>query len=323
MRIAFKQSIWLSSLLVAATFSMSSTAAEYPSTIIKMIVPFPPGGSADLVARTYTRHLSERLKQTIVIENRPGGDGMIGPTAVARSRADGYTLLLGAPTLATARATMKNLPIDPTKDLDAVSQVVESPYVVTVNASLPVKDLKSFVDYSKANVGKLNYGSWSTGGQLMYGFFRQLTGADLTHVGYKGEAITVNAVAANEVQAAFATSVNVVAGVAAGTLRALAVTGSSRISSLPDTPTTAEAGVKEFVATVWFGVFAPAGTPNNIKTKLSAEIVQIAKLDDVIDRLKAVGFTPKTSTPDDFTKFVSSEEKRWLEIAATVGITPQ
>lgn len=248
---------------------------------------------------------------------------MIAPTAVARSRADGYTLLLGAPTLATVRATMKNLPIDPMKDLDAVSQLVESPYVVTVNASLPVKDLKSFVDYSKANAGKLNYGSWSTGGQLMYGFFRQLTGADLSHVGYKGEAITVNAVAANEVQAAFATSVNVVAGVAAGTLRALAVTGSNRISSLPDTPTTAEAGVKEFVATVWFGVFAPAGTPNNIKTKLSAEIVQIAKLDDVIDRLKTVGFTPKTSTPDDFTKFVSSEEKRWLEIAATVGITPQ
>lgn len=323
MKIACKQSIWLSSLLVAATFSISSTAAEYPSATIKMIVPFPPGGSSDLVARTYTRHLSKRLKQTIVIENRAGGDGMIAPTAVARSRADGYTFLLGAPTLATVRATMKNPPINPMKDLDAVSQLVESPYVVTVNASLPVKDLKSFVEYTKANAGKLNYGSWSTGGKLMYGFFRQLTGADLSHVGYKGEAITISAVAANEVQAAFATSVNVVPGVKAGTLRALAVTSGSRISSLPDTPTTAEAGVGEFVATVWFGVFAPAGTPNDIKSKISAEIAQIAKLDDVIGSLKIVGFAPKTSTPEDFTNFVSSEEKRWLGIAAMVGVTPQ
>lgn len=157
----------------------------------------------------------------------------------------------------------------------------------------------------------------------MYGFFRQLTGADLSHVGYKGEAITISAVAANEVQAAFATSVNVVPGIKAGTLRALAVTSASRISSLPDTPTTAEAGVEKFVATVWFGVFAPAGTPNEIKSKLSAEIAQIAKLVDVIDSLKNVGFTPKTSTPDDFANFVSSEEKRWLEIAALVGVTPQ
>ncbi len=310
-------------IIILTSLTATTKAAEYPASSIRLIVPFPPGGSSDLTARVFMTHLSERLKQTIVIENRPGGDGMLGPTAVARSRPDGYTLLLGAPTLATVRATMKTLPIDPIKDLDAVSQLVESPYVVAVNASLPVTDLKSFVAYTKANPGKLNYGSWSTGGQLTYGFFKQLTGADLTHVGYKGEAITMAAVGANEVQAAFGTSVNVIAGIKSGTMRALAVTGNKRLSSLPEVPTTEEAGVRGFVATIWFGVFAPAGTPEDIKTMLSTELLKIAKLDDVISRLGVAGLITKASTPTEFAKFVSAEEKQWLDIARLVGITPQ
>ena len=313
----------LSLALLASFYAKPAMADSYPSTTIKLIVPFPPGGSADLVGRLLANHLSEKLKQPVVVDNRAGADGMMGPTIASHARPDGYTLLLGAPTLATARATMKALPINPMRDLDAVSQVVESPYVVAINASLPVSDLKSFVEYTKANPGKLHYGAWSTGGKLIYGLLKMRTGIELTHVAYKGEAVTVSALAANEVQASFATAVSVKPKIAQGTVRALVVTSDKRIASLPDVPTSAEANVQDFTPTVWFGLFAPAGTPAAIKAKLAGEVAEFARRQDAIDRLHVVGFETKSSTPEEFTKFLVAAEKQWLDVAVAAGITPQ
>lgn len=309
--------------LLACSLAVAPAAAAYPETTIKIIVPFPPGGSSDLTARLLANHLSERFKRTVIIENRPGGDGMLAPTLVARAKPDGYTLLLGAPTLATARATMKSLPIQPTVDLEGVSLLVESPYVVAINASLPATDLQSFIAYTKANPGKLFYGSWSTSGQLIYGLLKLRSGADLTHVAFKGEAVTVAALAGNEVQAVFATAVNVIPRQKDGVVRVLAVTADLRLSTLPEVPTAAEAGVKGFTPSVWFGILAPKGTQMDIKTKLSEEIAVFVKRPDTIERLRVVGFEPKASMPDEFTKFLESSEKQWLDVAAALGITPQ
>lgn len=309
--------------IIAGSTSLSAFSSDYPSATVRVVIPFPPGGSSDLVARTYTTVLSERWKKTIVIENRPGGNAMLAPTAVARSKPDGHTLLLGAPTLATARATMRDLPIDPIKDLDAVTQLVETPYIVAVNASLPVSDLKSFVELTKKEPGKFYYGAWGTTGELIYGLLKERTGAELTHVGYKGEAITVNAVSANEIQAVFATSVNVIPAIQKGTIRALAITGDQRLSNLPDVPTAAEAGVADFKATVWFGIFAPAGTPESIKRKLASEISEISKIADVQTRLASVGMVAKVSDPDEFSRFLMREEQQWMKVAKTIGIVPR
>lgn len=309
--------------VVALCTAIGPAAADYPTTTMKIIVPFPPGGSTDLTARLLATHLNERFKQTVVIENRPGGDGMIGPTLAARAKPDGHTLLLGAPTLVTARATMKALSIQPLVELEGVSQLVESPNVIAINAKLPANDLRGFIAYTKANPGKIFYGTYSPTARLTYALLRMKTGIDLTQVAFKGEALTLAAVAANEVQAAFATTITVVPRVKEGTVQALAVTADKRVPSLPEVPTAAEAGVSDFIVTVWFGILAPRGTPQAIKTKLAEEIAVFAKRPDSIERLRVVGFEMKTSTPDQFSAFLAASEKRWLDVAAAAGIEPQ
>jgi tripartite-type tricarboxylate transporter receptor subunit TctC len=243
--------------------------------------------------------------------------------AVARSRPDGYTLLLGAPTLATVKITMKAPPIDPLRELDPLTQLVETPYVIAVNAQLPVVDLRQFIAYAKAHPGTLNYGTWSTGGQLTYGFFKQLTGVDFIRVGYKGEALTMTALGGNEVQVAFGTSITVMPGLKVGTVRALAVSSAKRLPGLSNIPTTSEAGLKEFNEVIWFGLFAPAGTPNDVKSRISEEIREIAAIDDVISRLRVAGFEAKTSTPGEFSEFVAGSSRKWSEVAKSMGIEPQ
>lgn len=310
-------------LLLLTVPVVSQPAQQFPSGTVRIVVPFPPGGSTDLVARIYATQLGDRWKQTVVVENRPGGDGMLAPTAVARSRPDGYTLLMGAPTLATVQLTMKDPPIDPAKQLDPVTQLVETPYVIAINAQLPAGDLKSFIAHARANAGKLNYGTWSTGGQLTYGFFKQLTGVDFVRVGYKGEAITMTALGSNEVQVAFGTSISLAPPLQAGTVRALAVSSAGRLPTLPDIPTTAEAGLKEFNESVWFGLFAPAGTPRVVKIAIADEIAKIAVLSDVISRLRVAGFEAKTSSPDEFSEFFLRTKNKWIEVAKALDLKPQ
>lgn len=309
--------------IAGAIAPLAAEAADYPTASIKVIVPFPPGGSSDLTARLLAMHLGERFKQTVVIENRPGGEGMIGPTLAARAKPDGYTLLLGAPTLVTARATMKSLAIQPIGDLEGVSQLIESPNVVVINARLPATDLRGFIDYTKANPGKTFYGTYSPTGQLTYHLLRMRTGIDLTQVAFKGEALTVSAIVANEVQAGFVTTVTAVPRVKEGTVKALAVTANRRLPSLPDAPSAEEAGVPGFHVATWFGILAPRGTPLQIKTKLADEIAVFAKRPDTIEKLRVVGFEPKASTPDEFDRFLAASEKQWLGVAKAAGITPQ
>lgn len=301
----------------------ASVAQEYPTKNVTLVIPFPPGGSTDLVGRLLAKHLGDAWKRTVVVENRPGGNGMLGPTAVAKARPDGYTLLLAAPSVATAKATMKVMPIDPMKDLAPVSQLIEVPYVISVNAQVPVKSLKELIGLAKASPGKLNYGWFAVGSRLTSEFFANAAGVKLTAVGYRGEALMMAALAAGEVQVGLATPVNVLEFQAKGQIRALAVTGDKRMEKLKDVPTTAEAGVAEFNTRVWFGLFAPGRTPLDIRKKIAAEVANYAKNPEVIARLGAAGFEAKASSPEELGSLLARETERAIKLGELIKLKKQ
>ncbi len=322
MRIAFQAAA--AALLAAAVVSASpARAQDYPTSSIRLVIPFPPGGSTDLVGRLLAAYLGDQWKQTVVVDNKPGGNGMLGPTFAARSKPDGYTILLAAPSIATAVTSMKDMPIDPEKELEGVSQLIHTEYVVAVNSKLPVKTLKELIAYAKANPGKLNYGSFAVGSRLTSEYFNSIAGVEITHVGYKGEALMVAAVASGEVQVGLATTVTLKEPAARGEVRILAVTGDTRSKIFPDVPTAEEAGLPGFDTTVWFGLFAPAGTPPAIKNKIAAEVAKFVRQPDIIAKMEGAGLTPRASTPEAMSRYLSQDIKRAIETAKRAGIEPQ
>lgn len=316
-RIAMAAGIAIAGLTALAA---PAHAQSYPTQTVRIVIPFPPGGSTDLVSRMIAAYLSTAWKQSVIVENKPGGNGMLGPTFVAKAKPDGYTILLAAPSLATAPATMKVMPIDPQKDLDAISQTVESPYVVSVNAKVPVKTLQELIDYAKKNPGKLNYGSFAVGSRLTSERFARIAGVKLNHVGYRGEALMMAATASGEVEVGLATPVTMMEYYSRGAIRILAVSSSERLPALKDIPTTKEAGLGEFDTTVWFGLFAPAGTPMDIRRKIAAGVAEWAKTADAIKKLEGVGFRPKASTPEQLAEHLRLETQRAVDIGKAIGI---
>jgi tripartite-type tricarboxylate transporter receptor subunit TctC len=311
------------SALFGSLGPLAAQTPAYPSGQVKLVIPLPPGGSTDFVGRLLAAHLSSVWKQTVIVDNRPGGNAMLGVTYVAKSAPDGYTLLLGPPTVASAPATMKVLPITPLKDLSSISQLVELPNVITVHNSVPVKTLRELIDYGKANPGKLNSGTFAMGSLLTSGRFNLATGLKMPLVGYRGEALMMAATAAGEVQVGIATPVTAIEPVSKGQIRALAVTSSQRLAALKDVPTTAEAGLPEFAQTVWFGLFAPAGTPLEIRRMISAEVAEFSKKPDNISKLEGAGLVPKPSTPEEMAALLERETKAALDTAAAIGLEKQ
>lgn len=309
--------------MAAVAIASPALAQEYPATTVKIVVPFPPAGSTDLVGRLLAAYLQSEWKQTVVVENRPGGNGLLGPTFVAKSKPDGYTILLAAPSLATAVTSMKDMPIDPKKDLEGVSQLIHTEYVVSVNAKQPFKTLKDLVDYAKANPNKLNYGYFAVGSRLTSEFFASLADIRMSSVGYKGEALMVGAVASGEVEVGLATSVTLREPAARGEVRVLAVTGDKRSKVFPNAPTAAESGMPEFDTSVWFGLFAPAGTPMPIKQKISAEVAKFVQQPDVIAKMEGFGLAPRASTPEAMSKLLATDIERAIATAKRAGIVPQ
>jgi len=298
-------------------------AADYPSGQVRIIVPLPTGGSSDLVARLLATHLGEKWKQTVIVDNRVGANGLIGMTAVAKSKPDGLTLLFGVPSVTTVRALVKDAAIDPVKDLEGISLVLESPYVVAISAKVPARTAQEFAAYAKANPGKLNYGTYAAGNRLIAELYRQLSGLTMEHVSYKGEPLAMAALAAGEVHMVIGTAVTMRERAAQGVIRIIAVSGDKRIPSMPEIPTAAENGLKGFDPILWFGVHAPAGTPPDIKKTISGEIAQFVKRKDVIDRLDSFGFAAKSSTPEEFQAFLARDAETWIDVAKGAGIELQ
>lgn len=309
---------------VAALASPAVHAADYPSKPITLVIPFSAGGSTDIVGRLLAQKMSESMNISVVVENKPGANGTIGVDRVAKSPADGYTLVLGdVGGMSMAPGLYPKLPYNPLKDLAPVSLVGRSPLVLTVGANSPLKSLGDLTAAAKANPGKLNYPSSGTGGPNHMGgeLYAIQSKVKVTHVPYKGSAPSVVSLVAGETDFGFLTAVTINSQLKAGNVRALAVAHDTRLLSMPDVPTTTEAGLKGFMADAWFMAAVPAGTPQPIIDRLYKEIAKALTDADVKAKLDAGGVLPSGLDPKASTAFLNSEVGKWREVIKTAKIT--
>jgi len=307
------------SLLVAA----AAFAQDYPAKPLRLIVPFPPGGGNDTVARVIAQRMSPALGQPVVVDNRPGAGGSVGAEAVAKAPADGYTLFLaGVGSHAVNPNLHPKLPYDPVKDFAPITLIASAPSVLVVNPSIPARNVAEFTAYARANPGKLNYASNGNGSaaQLAATMYESMAGVRMVHVPYKGIAPALTDLLNGEVQLMFGTIVALVPHLQAGKLRALAVTSRKRSVLLPDVPTLAESGLPDYQAGSWYGVLAPAGTPRPIIERLHGTIVKALQQPDVAQRLAAEGAEVIGSTPEEFGAHIKAELARVAEVVRAAGI---
>jgi tripartite-type tricarboxylate transporter receptor subunit TctC len=289
-------------------------AADYPVRPITIIVPYPPGGGVDAMARVVAQKLSDAFKQPVNVENRGGGGGTTGYRAVARAATDGYTLLLGHTGSVSINPSLYvNLGMNPGKDFEAVGLIASMPVALLVNANFPAKTLPDIIALAKKDPGKLNLGTSAvgTGGYMCAEQFKLEAGVDVAIIPYKGTAPVMNDLLGGHVPMAFGVLPPALGNLEAGRLRAIAVTSKKRFSLLPDVPTMDESGLPGFEAVLRYGLLAPAGTPKDVVEKLSAELRKLADDKDVQQRIHAEGGDPLTSTSDEYAADVVSEEKKW------------
>jgi tripartite-type tricarboxylate transporter receptor subunit TctC len=306
--------------------SGAARADDYPSHAVRIVVPFPAGGSNDIIARILAQKLSERTGQQFVVENRGGAGGNIGADAVAKSSPDGYTLLVTAPPpLTTNAALYRSLPFDPARDFAPVALLATVPIVLMVNPSLPVKNVQELVALAKAQPGKLNFGSSGIGAtnHLAGELLKRMTGIDIVHVPYKGAAPAMNDLIAGHIPMMFDNMPAVLPQVQGGSVRAIAVAGAQRASALPDVPTVAEQGIAGFEAFAWFGMVAPASTPASVLGTLQREVATILKMPDAQKRFAELGADPGTVVGADFGKFLTEDSAKWTKIIQASGATAE
>ena len=308
-----------------AMIAVPALAEDYPSRPVKIIVPFGAGGPADVTARLLAQTLQDRLKQPFVVEDKPGAGAVIGTVEVARSAPDGYTLLMMSNTQTANESLLPQRNYELMRDFVAVTPVNTSDLVMVVNPSVPAKTLKEFIALAKAEPGKLNYASSGQGtpyhmaGEL----FKTMTGTDIVHVPHRSSGDARTSVLGGQVQMMIDAVTTMAPNVAAGQVRALATTGKSRSSVLPDVPTADEAGVPGYEATIWLGVMAPKATPQTIVDKLNAEINTAIKQPETIKLWAAQGATPMTMSPAEFEKFLRGDIVKWAAVVKTFPAKPQ
>ena len=307
----------LIALLLCSLFVAVAGAQDaYPSRPVKFILPFPPGGGTDILGRVIAERLSASLGQPVVTENRGGAGGNVGAEAAAHSAPDGYTILLVAPTVAISPSLYSKLNYDPVKDLAPISLVATVPNVMITNPSVEAKNLQEFIALARSRPGAMNYGSGGAGtsNHLAGELFNIVTGAKLVHVPYKGVNLAMQGVLAGEIQLVFIGIPAALPHIKAGKLRALALVAPQRSPALPEVPTVAEAGLKDFEVTTWYGIMTPAGTPRRIVSRLNAELVKIMHTPDVKERLAGMATDPLTSTPEEFAAYLKQEIAKWGDV---------
>ena len=310
--------------LVTALPTWADTA--YPNKPIRIVVPFTPGGSPDILARTIGQKITESTGTSVLVENIAGAGGTVGADRVAKAAPDGYTLLMGhVGTLAVAPSVYPHLPYDPLKSFVPVAWVARVPNVLAVNPALPVKNVAELVSYLQANPGKVNYGSGGNGSaaHLATEYFKMATHTFVVHVPYRGTAPSVTDAVAGQIQMVFTGAPAIIPMAKSGKLRALAVSSPKRMESMPDIPTLAESGVKGlagFEADQWYGVVAPAGTPVAIVQKLNQLINASLVAPEVTARLKSEGAVATPATPEAFGQLIQNEIKRWRPVVTNAGI---
>ena len=310
----------------ATTLALPSFAQVWPSRPIKLVVPFPPGSSPDIIARLLAEPLGHALGQTVIVDNKPGAGGNVGTGAVAKADPDGYTFLftIQGP-LVTAPLLSANLNYDPLKDLAPVTLVATSPNVLVVDPKLGANTLADFVRIAKEKGGQLNYGSVGNGSaaHLAMEVFKARAGLDIVHVPYQGFPQVVNAILAGQVQAGFMVPGIAMGQVRAGKLKALGVTTLGRSGSLPELPSFVEQGYADFEAISWQAVLAPAGTPKPIIERVSRELIRIIKSDDVRGKILGQYFSAAGTAPEALAGLMKSERERWAKVIKAAGVKPE
>ncbi len=323
-RVLIRASFAAGTLGLLTSIAPGALAQSYPSKPITLVVPFTVGGTTDILARLVGQQLSERLKQRVIVENRPGAGANIGTAQVARAAPDGYTLLMGTiGTHAINQSLYKNLTFDPIKDFAPVTRVAMVPNVLVVNPSLPVKSVQELIAYGKANPGKLTFASAGSGSSIHLSgeLFKSMTGVNMLHVPYKGSSPAVTDLIGGQVTTMFDNLPSSMPHIKSGKLRAVAVTSAKRSPSLPDVPTVAEAGLSGYEATSWFGILAPAGTPAPIINQLNTQIVQALSDPEVRKQMAEQGAEPHPEKPDEFAAFIGSETAKWAKVVKDSGAT--
>lgn len=308
--------------LVGTAMAGAASAQSFPAKPVKFVVPFAPGGTSDIVARSIGQKLGERWGQPVVVENKPGGATTIGADQVAKSPADGYTILLAPAPFVIVQYAYPKLPYDTRRDFTPVSLLVTGPLVIAVNSDGPLKTMDAFLAYLKANPGKLNYGSPGNGSlpHLAIELFKMRSGTDITHVPYRGGGPAVVDLVGGRIDVLFASLPEVQPHVQSGKLKVIGVTSPQRWPVMPDLPTVNEKGLSGYEALSWFGVMAPAGVPQDLVARISADIVAVLKADDVRSRLTDQGMDVVGSTPEAFGAFLDREHARWSEVVKTVNV---
>ena len=310
---------WLA--MIAVLVCSTAAAEDYPNKPIRFVVPFPPGGSADILARTVGDKLAAALRQPVVVENKPGAGGIVGAETVAKSVPDGYTLLFANTNIAINPSLYRSLPYDTEKAFLPVVQLVSVPNLLLVAEDVPVNSLADLIALAKAKPGTLNYASAGNGTfpHLAIELFKLQAGVSLVHVPYRGAAPALNALLAKEVQVLSNDLLNALPLVKAGKIKALAITGNVRSATIPEIPTMAEAGLKNYAAVGWQGVMVPAGTPAAIVARLNSEINKALKDVGLRDRLSAQGLEVVGGTAQQFAEFVRRDTERWRSAVEASG----
>jgi tripartite-type tricarboxylate transporter receptor subunit TctC len=308
-------------VLLLLVWAASASAQQWPSKPLRYIVPFPPGAFNDTLARTLSAELPKTLGQPVIVENRPGGNTIIGTELAAKSPPDGYTLFGAALPFSVIQSLYKTS-FDVTKDFASITLAGVTPNLLVANPGVPFNDVKGLIAYAKANPGKLNYASTGNGtsNHLSFELFKSMTGTQVTHVAYKGSAPAVTDLIAGQVQVMFDNTPNVLPHVKAGKLKALGVSSKARTPFASDIPTVDEAGVPGYDVGVWFGVLTVAGTPREIVQRLNTEMVKILSSAENKERFGKMGVEVVAGSPDQFSQFLKSEVARWAKVIQDAGI---
>ncbi|NWG25085.1 MAG: tripartite tricarboxylate transporter substrate binding protein [Pseudorhodoplanes sp.] len=314
--------------LTAASLVLGSAASSaetrFPPETIKIVVPFPAGGTTDILARHIAQKLGEKLGVTVVVDNRAGASGMIGSEQVARSQPDGATLLLTATHHVINPSLQKSVPYDTRKDFQPVALVASVPNALVVHPGVPAKNVQELIALARKDPGKMTFGSAGVGGanHLSGELFKMLAGVDIVHVPYKGAAPAMNDLLGGHIPMMFDSLPTVIPAAKDGRLRVLGVTSLKRADSLPDVPTLDEAGVKGFEATAWFGLYMPANPPAKVKAELVAAVKDVLGNKDTAEKFQKLGVVPGDLSGDEFTAFVNAELAKWSKVVEKAGIAP-
>lgn len=313
----------LASGLCFAALSLHPAGAAYPDRPIEIVVPFSPGGGTDQISRTIAEGMSKTLKQTVLVLNKPGAGTIIGTGFVAKSKPDGYTLLMATFAHAVNPSLHKSLPYSTEKDFVPVGMIGTSPNVLVVSSHSPFKTVKDIIDYARKNPDKLTFGSYGTGtsAHLAAALFENLAHIKMTHVPYKGSSPAITDLISGQINMVFSTAASVAQFVNSGQLRAIAVTSKKRSFAFPDAPTIAESGLPDYEAESWYGLFAPTGTPEDVIQKLNAAIAGAVKSKLFQQRIEQEGLNVRTGPPQELQRYVVNEEKRWSKTVQDAHIT--